>query len=87
MVSPIGGADDQAVTVFLQTQQALADVRRVKALAKKPAKAAIERAVLPLALEALRPAARDLQAATHIRELAFADIQEPDLKFAEEPAA
>ena len=87
VVSPIGGADDQAVTVFLQTQQALAEVRRVKARAKKPTKAAIERAVLPLALEGLRPAARDLQAATHIRELAFADIQEPDLKFAEEPAA
>ena len=45
--------------------------RRVK---KRPVKAVIERAVLPAALEGLMPAARDFQAATHIRDLAFADV-------------
>jgi valyl-tRNA synthetase len=87
VVAPIGGTDATAVDVFLHSQLALADVRRIKALAKKPVKAVIERAVLPRAFEPLTPAARDFQAATHIRELSFADLQEPDLKFAEEPAA
>ena len=74
VVEPIGGADAAAVTVFAQSQAALAEVRRIKALAKKPVKAVIERAVLPAAFEALEPAARDFQAATHIRELSFADV-------------
>ena len=87
VVAPIGGADAAAVTVFLQCQLALADIRRIKAVAKKPAKAVIDRAVLPAALESLRPAARDFQAATRIRELVFADVSEPDLTFAEEPIA
>ena len=87
VVAPIGGADAAAVTVFLQSQLALADIRRIKALAKKPVKAVIERAVLPAAFEPLTPAARDFQAAAHIRELVFADVAEPDLTFAEEPAA
>jgi hypothetical protein len=73
--------------VYAQTQAALAEVRRIKALAKKPVKAVIERAVLPLAFEALTPAAHDLRAAAHIRELTFADRTEADLTFAEEPAA
>ena len=87
VVAPIGGADASAVTVFLQSQLALADVRRIKAVAGKPVKAVIDRAVLPLAFESLRPAARDFQAAAHIRELVFADVVEPDLTFAEEPIA
>ncbi|MGH9253656.1 MAG: valine--tRNA ligase [Vicinamibacterales bacterium] len=87
VVEAIGGEDAAALTVFLQTQAAVADVRRVKALAKKSGKAVIERAVLPAAFESLVPAARDFQAAMHIRELAFGDVTEPDLKFAEEPAA
>ena len=87
VVAPIGGADAAAVEVFAQTQAALAEVRRVKALAKKPGKAVIERAVLPRAFEALTPAAHDLKAALHIRELSFSDRAEADLTFAEEPAA
>ena len=87
VVASIGGVDAAAVEVFAQTQAALAEVRRVKALAKKPAKAVIERAVLPRAFEALTPAAHDLKAAVHIRELSFSDQAEADLTFAEEPAA
>ena len=87
VVAPIGEGDAAAVNVFLQSQLALAEIRRIKALAKKPAKAVIDRAVLPAAFESLRPAARDFQAAAHIRELVFADVAEPDLTFAEEPVA
>jgi valyl-tRNA synthetase len=87
VVAPIGGADSSTVTVFLQSQLALADIRRVKAAAKKSVKAVIELAVLPVALETLSPAARDLKAAAHIRELVFGDVAEPDLTFAEEPPA
>ena len=87
VVAPIGGADATAVTVFLQSQLALADVRRIKAVAKRPVKAVIDRAVLPAAFELLAPASNDLKAAAHIRELVFADVAEPDLTFAEEPIA
>jgi valyl-tRNA synthetase len=87
VVESIGGADAAAVTVFTQSQGALAEVRRIKALAKKPVKAVIDRAVLPVAFEGLQPSAGDFKAATHIRELAFADVAEADLTFAEEPAA
>jgi anti-sigma factor RsiW len=69
------------------TQAALAEVRRIKSILKKPTKAVIARATLPSAFAALGPAARDFQAATHIRELVFADVPEPQLEFAEEPAA
>ena len=87
VVEPIGGADVAAMTVFTQSQAALAEVRRLKAMAKKPVKAVIERAVLPAAFAALEPSARDFKAAAHIRELSFADVTEADLTFAEEPAA
>jgi valyl-tRNA synthetase len=87
VVAPIGGADAGAVEVFAQSQLALAEVRRIKALAKKPVKAVIERAVLPRSFEPLAPAAPDLKAAAHIRELSFADRAEADLTFGEEPAA
>jgi valyl-tRNA synthetase len=87
VVSLIGGGDAAAVVVFLQSQAALAEVRRIKALAKKSTKAVIEHAVLPVAFQPLQPAAHDFQAATHIRSLTFGQIAEPDLKFAEEPAA
>jgi valyl-tRNA synthetase len=87
VVEPIGGVDAAGVTVFAQSQAALAEVRRIKAMAKKPVKAVIERAVLPAAFAALMPAVRDFKAAAHIRDLSFAEIAEPDLTFAEEPAA
>jgi len=87
VVAPIGGADAAAVTVFVQSQAALSEVRRIKALAKKPVKAVIERAVLPAAFDPLQPAARDFKAAAHIRDLVFADVAEANLTFAEEPAA
>jgi hypothetical protein len=74
VVAPIGGDDDAAVVVFIRAQAALADVRREKAVQKRPVKSVIERAVLPGALEGLMPAARDFQAAAHIRDLAFADV-------------
>ena len=87
VVLAIGGSDTRAVEVFTHTQQALMEIRRIKALGKRPVKAVIERAVLPQAFEGLHPAERDFKAAAHIRELAFGDVEEPDLTFAEEPAA
>ena len=87
VVAPIGGGDAAAMTAYVQAQAALGEVRRIKAAAKKPIKAPIERATLPRSFDAMLPAAGDFKAATHIRELAFADVAEADLKFAEEPAA
>ena len=86
VVAPINGVDSTAVDVSASAQAALGEVRRVKALAKKPMKAVIERAVLPTQFRPLEPAARDFQAATHIRSLAFGDIADPELTFAEEAA-
>jgi len=87
VVASIGGADAVAVDVSMHCQLALTEVRRVKALHKKSAKSVIDEAVLPSALEALGPAARDFQAAMHIRSLSFADIAEASLTFAEAPPA
>jgi valyl-tRNA synthetase len=87
VVASIGGRDHQALPVRDATQAALAEVRRIKSLLKKPTKAVIARAVLPAAFAGLQPAARDFQAATHIRDLQFGDVAEAQLEFAEEPAA
>ena len=87
VVEAIAGDDPGAVDVFLQTQLALAEVRRIKALKKKPTKAVIERAVLPLSFEPLQPAQDDFKAAVHVRELTFANVTEPNLRFTEDPAA
>jgi valyl-tRNA synthetase len=87
VVASIGGHDPESLTVREATQNALAEVRRIKSTLKKPTKAVITRAVLPSAFSGLGPAARDFQAATHIRDLQFADVSEPQLEFAEEPAA
>jgi valyl-tRNA synthetase len=86
VVEPIGGSDTGALLVREATQAALADVRRIKSVLKKPVKAVIAEAVLPKAFAGLMPAARDFQAATHIRQLRFADVSESQLVFAEEPA-
>jgi valyl-tRNA synthetase len=86
-VAVLGGDDSAAAAVYVQTQLALADVRRIKALEKKPVKAVIERAVLPDHYRTLSPAERDFRAAAHIRDLQFANVGEPELTFAEEPAA
>jgi len=86
VVAPIGGADDAAVEVLVKAQAALADIRRIKAMEKRAVKSVIERAVLPAALAGLGPAARDFQAAAHIRELRFADVAGPELAFADESA-
>ena len=87
VVEPIGGADADAVRVFNETRAALSEIRRIKALEKKPVKAVIERAILPRRFELLRPAANDFQAATHIRDLAFAQTEEPQLTFAADPVS
>jgi len=84
VVEPIGGDDDGAVVVFIRAQTALADVRREKAVQKRPVKSVIERAVLPAALEGLMPAARDFQAAAHIRDLLFADVPTAEFVFSQE---
>jgi len=87
VVEPIGGTDAQALGVRDATQRALAEVRRIKSILKKPTKAVITLAVLPKAFEGLRPAARDFQAATHIRQLEFGDVAEPQLTFEEAEGA
>jgi valyl-tRNA synthetase len=83
VVASIGGRDEQSAAVLTATQTALADIRRLKALEKRPVKAVISRAVLPHALEALRPSIRDFQAASHVRELSFDSVTEPQLVFEE----
>jgi len=85
VVASIGGEDAGAVTVFMRAQAALADIRRIKAMEKRAVKSVIEQAVLPRVFEGLMPAARDFQAATHIRALTFGDVEAPQLVFAEEP--
>ena len=87
VVASIGGANPQSLAVREATQNALAEVRRIKSMLKKPTKAVIARAVLPATFSGLLPAARDFQAATHIRDLQFGDVAEAQLEFAEEPAA
>jgi valyl-tRNA synthetase len=88
VVASIGGADPRSLVVREATQSALAEVRRIKSLLKKPTKAVIAKALLSSEFEGLRPAERDFKAATHIRELRFADqVVETQLEFAEEPAA
>jgi valyl-tRNA synthetase len=87
VVDAIGGEDAGAAHVFTHTQMALADVRRIKALEKKPVKAVIERAVLPERYKPIAPAERDFKAAAHIREVSFADVAEVSLQFAQEQSA
>ena len=82
VVEPIGGHDANAVQVFEQTRAALGEIRRIKALDKRPVKAVIERAVLPQRFESLTPAAQDFRAAAHIRDLGFGPTEEPQLTFA-----
>jgi len=79
----IGGADETAAMVLSSTQGALADVRRIKAIEKRPVKAVITKAVLPLTLEALRPATRDFQAAAHVRDLQFGAVDSAQVEFEE----
>jgi valyl-tRNA synthetase len=83
VVAPIGGADDAAVTVFVQAQTALNAVRRDKALKKKPVKAVITHAKLPAPMSGLQPAARDFQAASHVRALSFEDVADVELTYEE----
>jgi valyl-tRNA synthetase len=86
VVEPIGGPDEAALAAREATQVALAEVRRIKSLLKKPVKSVVVTAVLPRAFAGMQPAARDFQAATHIRDLRFADVAEPELEFAPEQA-
>jgi valyl-tRNA synthetase len=87
ILDPIQGADAPAHAVREATQGALAEVRRIKSMLKKPTKAVVARAVLPAPYRGLGPAARDFQAATHIRDLQFADVPDAQLEFAEDPVA
>src|SRR5262245_39277201 len=85
VVTAIGGYDGDAVLVYTQTRVALGEVRRIKALEKKPVKAVIDRAVLPRRFEPLAPASLDFKAAAHVRDLEFGQIEELQLTFAAEP--
>jgi hypothetical protein len=73
--------------VYIQSQRAVAEVRRIKAIAKRPVKAPVERLVLPASFEAMAPAAADFKAALHVRELHFDDLAEAELTFADETPA
>jgi valyl-tRNA synthetase len=84
VLAPIGGSDEAALAVRAAAQAALADVRRVRSMRKKPARAAIVRGVLPREHAGLLPAVRDFRAATRIDALEFADVAEAQLEFAEE---
>jgi len=81
----MGGQDLEAMRVLEQTQAALAEVRRVRALQKRGGKSVITAAVVPSSCARL--AARDFSAALHIESLTFAEVAEPQLTFAEEPAS
>jgi valyl-tRNA synthetase len=87
VVKSIDGPDMHALGVVLEsTKGALAEVRRIKSLAKKPTKAVIAKALLPSEWKGL--AERDFKAATHIRDLQFVEqLAEAHLDFAEEPVA
>jgi valyl-tRNA synthetase len=87
VVAPIGGPDTASLAVREATAQALADVRRIKSILKKPTKAVITRAVVPQPWEGLAPAERDFRAATHIQSLEFGDTAESQLTFETEGAA
>ena len=87
VLEPIGGADAAALAMRESTQSALAEVRRLKSILKKPTKAVIATAILPETCRGIATAARDFQAATHIRNLQFAQVTEAQLEFAEEPVA
>jgi valyl-tRNA synthetase len=87
VLAPMQGPDAQAHAVREATHGALAEVRRIKSLLRKPTKAVVARAVLPAAYRGLGPAARDFQAAAHIRDLQFADVPDAQLEFAEDPVA
>jgi len=87
VLQPLGGQDEAALGVRKVTQEALADVRRIKSQLKKPTKAVIVAAVLPERMSGLGPAARDFRAATHIQSLSFGAVEESQLEFAAEPGA
>jgi valyl-tRNA synthetase len=84
VLDPIGGEAAAAVEVYGQAQRALADVRRIRALRRMPAKAAIARLTLPAAFRALAPAAADFRAATRVADLAFEAVEEPLVLFADD---
>jgi valyl-tRNA synthetase len=81
VLAAIGGADPEAVDVSLQTERALGEVRRLKALMKKPVKAVVRKAVLPESFRPMLPAMRDFQAAAHVREVTFGPVDEPQLEY------
>jgi valyl-tRNA synthetase len=87
VVAPIGGDDEASVKVFVHAREALNAVRRDKALKKKPVKAVITLARLPQVMSGLLPAARDFQAAAHVRQISFEDVTDVDLTYEAEPVA
>ncbi len=86
-LGPIEGRDESALAARRATDEALAEVRRVKSLLKKATKAVITHAELPERFAALGPCARDFQAATHVRSLTFGTVDEARLVFADETTA
>ena len=85
ILAPINGADPDAVAISEQTERALGEVRRIKALLKKPVKAVVERALMPESFRPMLPAERDFRAAAHVRRVEFGAVDDVQLEFAEEP--
>jgi valyl-tRNA synthetase len=85
LIEAAGGHDVRILAIREATQGALAEVRKIKSLQKRPTKAVITEALIPAAFGDLDQ--RDFKAATHIRELQFVEqLAEFRLEFAEEPA-
>ena len=88
VVEPIGGRDAERGHVFEQTRAALGEIRRIKALQKKPAKAVID---ARRAAAAFRVAARPPRRTSRRRRTSATwhsdRSTEAQLEFAAEPAA
>jgi len=87
VVSGLGGEDSEAMETLRVTQEALGEVRRVRALEKKPTKLAITHAVLPERFRAMGAGEADFRAAARVEAITFADVPEAALTFAAEMPA
>ena len=78
VVASIGGEDDcGGRRSFTSTREALGEVRRVKALQKKPIKAPVSVRAAASASSGMMPAAQDFRRRRTSGELAFGDVHEP----------
>ena len=84
VVSPIGGEDAASLAALTATIEALGEVRRLRALERKPPKLAITRAVLPQRFSVMGEGVTDFAAAARVEAVEFSDVSEAMLTFVEE---